>query len=215
MKKAKKEKIKQQQEVSSQPGVPHHADHKKNAKVALVLACITILSGLVLGYFYQLTKEPIAQQTLKREQQAYLSVFPEADQFDPIAWSGTEEGGVTVDKLYSAKKGTEDLGTVVCVTSHEGYGGDISLVVGVAQDGTTTGISFLSISETAGLGMNAQKPSFMDQFANKKVDTFQVIKGESTQDNEISAISGATVTSRAVTSAVNAALTAAEQGGAK
>lgn len=215
VKKAKKEKIKQQQEGSSQPAAPHHADHKKNAKVALVLACITILSGLVLGYFYQLTKEPIAQQTLKREQQAYLSVFPEADQFDPIAWSGTEEGGVTVDKLYSAKKGTEDLGTVVCVTSHEGYGGDISLVVGVAQDGTTTGISFLSISETAGLGMNAQKPSFMDQFANKKVDTFQVIKGESTQDNEISAISGATVTSRAVTSAVNAALTAAEQGGAK
>lgn len=215
VKKAKKEKTFSQQDSSAASVSSHQADHKKNAKVVLVMACITIFSGLVLGYFYQVTKEPIAQQAFQREQQAYLSVFPEADGFEPIAWTGTSEEGTTIDKLFSAKKGTEVLGTVVCVTSHEGYGGDICLAVGVAADGTTTGISFLSINETAGLGMNAQQPSFADQFKQKKVDTFQVVKGERTQENEISAVSGATITSQAVTDAVNAALSAAGQGGAK
>lgn len=213
VKKKKKEKVSQEQITETVSLPPHKADHKKNAKVVAVLTCITVLSGLVLGYFYQLTKEPIARQTLQKEQEAYLAVFPDADGFDPIDWKGTNPEGASIDKLFSAKKGSEILGTVVCVTSHEGYGGDIGLVVGVAEDGTTTGISFLSLSETAGLGMNAQQPSFKDQFSHKKADSFQVVKGEGAGENEISAISGATVTSRAVTNAVNAALTAAEQGG--
>ena len=51
-------------------------------------------------------------------------------------------------------------GYVVTATDGDGYGGDIQITVGIQKDGTISGISFLSISETAGLGMNAQKPAF-------------------------------------------------------
>ena len=78
--------------------------------------------------------------------------------------------------------------------------------MGVQNDGTLNGISILSISETAGLGMKATTDSFKDQFKNKNVEKFTYTKTGSTSDDQIDAISGASFTSRAVTGAVNAAL---------
>ncbi len=210
-----KQKKKKQKEVEEQTETTtHKGDKKANLKVVAVLTCITLLSGLILGYFYELTKEPIALQEEKQAQQAYKTVFPEADFFEELPFDGEETDSCFLEKMLTAKQGERVLGTVVCVTSHEGYGGDISLVVGVKEDGTVTGISFLSINETAGLGMNATKDSFKTQFEEKKADTFTVVKGKANGEGEISAISGATVTSKAVTEAVNAALKLAG-GGAK
>lgn len=73
-------------------------------------------------------------------------------------------------------------------------------------DGTVSGIEFLTITETAGLGMNAQKPEWKAQYAGKNVEEFSVTKSGASADNEINAISGATITSNAVTGAVNAAV---------
>ncbi len=202
--KQKKEKQKEVQEKVA--SAPHKGDKKANVKVVAVLTCITLLSGLILGYFYELTKEPIALQEEKQAQEAYKTVFPEADSFEELSFEGEETDTYFLEKMLMAMKGETVLGTVVCVTSHEGYGGDISLVVGITENGETTGISFLSLNETAGLGMNAEKDEFKSQFSNKKTDAFTVVKGEATAENEISAISGATVTSKAVTEAVNAAL---------
>ena len=98
------------------------------------------------------------------------------------------------------------LGYVVTVTSHEAYSGDLQLAMGVRADGTTNGISLLSLSETAGLGMEADTDSFKSQFAGKKVDKFQYTKSGATVDEEIDALSGATITTNAVTNAVNAGL---------
>ena len=78
--------------------------------------------------------------------------------------------------------------------------------MGVRSDGTTNGISFLSLSETAGLGMEADTDSFKSQFAGKNVDKFQYTKSGATVDEEIDALSGATITTNAVTNAVNAGL---------
>lgn len=197
--------------ATKEEAAPHKADHRKNAGVVAILAVITILSGCILGYFYQLTKEPIARQAEVRQQEAYRTVFPEADGFDALSSSWDAVEGCDITQMYTAKQQGKDIGTVVCVTSHEGYGGDISLVVGVSHEGTVTGISFLSLNETAGLGMNAKNPDFTDQFRGKGKQPLQVVKGESKQEGEISAISGATFTSRAVTAAVNAALSAANQ----
>jgi len=203
----KQKKEKQEKEVSKEKTeTSHKGDQKANLKVVVVLACITLLSGLVLGYFYELTKEPIALQAEKQSQQAYQTVFPEADVFEELPFDGEETDTYRLEKVFTAKQGDIILGTVVQVISYEGYGGDISLVVGITEDGEITGISFLSLNETAGLGMNAEKDSFKNQFENKKTDAFTVVKGEVSGDNEISAISGATVTSKAVTEAVNAAL---------
>ena len=92
------------------------------------------------------------------------------------------------------------------VTSHDGYGGDISLSVGILNDGTVKGIEMLSISETAGLGMKANEAEFKDQFKDKQVEKFAYTKSGEEGDDKIDALSGATITTNAVTNAVDTAL---------
>ena len=100
----------------------------------------------------------------------------------------------------------ETVGYVITVTSHEGYGGDIQISVGIETDGTVKGIEMLSISETAGLGMKATEADFKDQFKDKKVDKFSYTLSGEEGDDKIDALSGATITSNAVTYAVDSAL---------
>ena len=98
------------------------------------------------------------------------------------------------------------LGAVLNVTSTEGYGGDISFSMGILKDGTVSGIQILSISETAGLGMRAKEESFYGQFAGKNAEKFSYTKTGASAEDEIDAISGATITTRAMTNGVNAGL---------
>ena len=98
-----------------------------------------------------------------------------------------------------------DTGYVITTTDKDGYGGDIQVSVGIQSDGTVTGVSFLSLSETAGLGMKAKEPSFYEQYVGKNPTKFAVSK-DGGDGEQIDALSGATITSRAVTGAVNAAL---------
>ncbi len=111
--------------------------------------------------------------------------------------------GVEVAEDSSGKT----LGYVINVTDHNGYGGDVSFSLGIKNDGTLNGISFTTLNETAGLGQKAKEPKFSSQFTDKKVSgTLEVVKTTPSSDNQIEAISGATITSRAVTGGANAAL---------
>ena len=163
----------------------------KNLVMDCIKLCvITLIAGLLLGIVYNVTKAPIAAQEEKTKQEAYKAVFKDAAKFDTV-------------KLDH--KNGKELGYVFSVTNPEGYGGDVSLSVGVRDDGTVNGYETLSISETAGLGMKAKEPEFKSNFKNKKADKFEVVKDGSgkNDDSKVDAISGATNTSRAVTSAVN------------
>ncbi|GCA65698.1 electron transport complex subunit G [Mediterraneibacter butyricigenes] len=184
---------------------------KKIIKNTLILTIITVVAGLCLGLVYEITKKPIADSQEKAKKEAWQAVFPGADlsefkQIDvdqDIADQVISDLGVnaTIDEVCTV--GEE--GYVVTATDGDGYGGDIQITVGIQKDGTISGISFLSISETAGLGMNAQKPAFYEQYVGKQTDKFYVSK-DGGEGEPIDAISGATFTSRAVTGAVNAAL---------
>ena len=101
--------------------------------------------------------------------------------------------------------GSDNAGYVVTTTDKDGYGGSIQISVGIMNDGTVNGISILSISETAGLGMRATELEFYGQYAGKAADKFYVSK-DGGEGEAIDAISGATITSLAVTGAVNTAL---------
>ena len=196
---------------------------KKNTiiKDTLILTLITLVAGGLLGMVYEVTKEPIAQQAEKEKQEAYKAVFEDADSFEvcveaddaDLAAYLTENGfeAQTVNEVMEAKDASgETIGYALNMTTSEGYGGDISFSMGVTLDGTLNGISILDINETAGLGMNATKDEFKGQFAGKQVDAFEVTKSGAASDNEINAISGATITSKAITGGVNAALCAFE-----
>lgn len=194
----------------------------KILKDAMALTLITLVIGILLGVVYEITKEPIAAQEAKSKMEACAEVFPEAESFeslDLVEFTDTfrkalDDAGYqaqNIDEVSEALDGTGNLmGYVITVTSTEGYNGDIQFSMGVTLDGTTKGISFLNISETAGLGMNADKEQFKKQFKGKQVTSFAYTKSGATADNEIDALSGATITTNAVTNGVNAGITAVQ-----
>ena len=190
-------------------------------KDALKLVIITVVAGLVLGAVYGITKGPIADQEAKAQMEAYKTVFPKASDFKEVDGFSEEAASKIIaanenpieghdsDVISSAVEAVdasgEALGYIFKITTSKGYGGDIQLTVGIQSDGTVTGVSFLSISETAGLGMKAKEPSFYEQYVGKNPTKFAVSK-DGGDGEQIDALSGATITSRAVTGAVNAAL---------
>jgi len=189
---------------------------KDNAvKDAAILVIITLVAALLLAFVYEITKDPIAAQKAKKKTEAYAAVYPglsdtvisEELQAKAEAFSGD---GMLVDEAVLAKNASGAVvGLLMTVTTPEGYGGDITLTCGVTADGTLTGISFLTLAETAGLGMKAQEDDFRGQFENKKTDSFALMKGGAAEiagNEPVDVISNATITSKAVVKAVNGAL---------
>lgn len=193
----------------------------KIIKDALALTLITLVAGVALGGVYEITKEPIARQEAQAKAEAYEQVFTDAAAFEEVKMDDTliqtirdqldQEGykAQSIEEIMRAEdQSGEILGYAFTVVTSEGYGGDIRFSMGVQNDGTLNGISILSIGETAGLGMNADTPAFKDQFVGKQVEKLQYTKNGATQDDEINAISGATVTTNAMTNGINAGLCA-------
>lgn len=186
----------------------------ESIKNTISLMLITVIAGLLLGVVYEVTKEPIKEQKQCAKEEAYREVFAEAVSFDELT-VGEEIGDVLkrqgwdadIDEAMQAlDQSGNPIGYVLTVTDHEGYGGDIQFAMGVKADGTLNGISYLSIGETAGLGMKAQDDEFKKQFAGKKAERFSYTKSGAVSEDEIDALSGATITTNAVTNGVNAGL---------
>lgn len=200
----------------------------KIVKDTLALTVITLVSGLLLGLVNDITAGPIASQQAKEKEEAYKAVFADAASFETVTSgedtdleSYLDENGFkaqNIDEVILAKddQGNE-LGYAFTVTTSEGYGGDIQFAMGVQDDGTLNGISILSISETAGLGMRATTDDFKNQFKDKNVEKFTYTKTGATSDDEIDALSGATITTNAMTNGVNVGLAAFryEKGGSQ
>ena len=182
-------------------------------KNVLCLTLITVVAGFGLGYVYDITKLPIAQMEENTKLAAYRSVFPEAAGFSDCI-EGYEGGtsvdgfeGITADSVVCALDTSgATIGYVMNITTKQGYGGDITISMGIDSQGTVKGVGILDISETAGLGMKAKESKFRDQFKDKAVTSFAYTKTGATSDFEIDAISGATITTKAVVNAVNSGL---------
>lgn len=184
-------------------------------KNALILFIITLVAGVSLGFVYQITKDPIAAQKELAESNANRQVFVGAESFadvtdpdsDAIQALLSAEGldGVKVNKIKAAQDASGNtLGYVIQVSS-KGYQDLITFTVGITNEGNVNGISIISINETPGLGMNAEKV-LVPQFADREAVQFTVTKTAPADNSEIQAISGATITSKGVTGGVNAAI---------
>ena len=188
---------------------------KKNfIKDAAVLCVITLVAGALLGVVNELTKGPIEQAKLNAKTSAYKAVydgvdFAESEEFNAyiasdaytsaLANAGVDKAAVT-EGFTAVDDSGAVVGYVMSSTTKGGYGGDITISIGVTKEGQVTGIEFLLINESPGLGMNAKdKPEWRTQYYGKDVAMFSV-------GSDIDALSGATITSKAVTNAVNAAL---------
>ena len=167
------------------------------AKLAGTLLLIAAVVAGLLGLVNHITADKIAAINEEKTAASMQEVLP-ADSYNEIAYTGSDP---TVVKVYEAV----GAGYVVEVAP-SGFGGTIDMVVGVGADGTVTGVAIINMSETSGLGANASKESFRSQYVGKSGEL-----AVSKDGGEIDALTGATITSRAVTRGVNSALAAAAE----
>jgi len=190
---------------------------KPIVKNVIVLTLITVVAGFLLGYVQDITSPLISEQKLIKKQQAYMKVYPDASSFEEDESLRVENSDSILDSAQFSNESISEvlaakdsngniLGYVLTVVTGEGYGGNISVAMGVSNEGTLKGIEILSISETAGLGMNADTDAFKGQFKDKTVSQFKYTKTGAQNEYEIDALSGATITTNAMVNAVNAGL---------
>lgn len=179
--------------------------------IKLLLIC-AIVTGL-LAFVNQVTAPIIAENNQENFQKTMAEVLPTAGSFTQIELKNfvPSETGVVLDSIYQSKSG----GYVASTICSEGYGGDINVMVGIYPDGVISRVKIMSMAETPGLGARSTEPAFTDQYSHLTAP-ISVVKNATPEGNQIAAISGATITSKAVTKAVNAALEAftfAQKGG--
>ena len=174
----------------------------KILKLAAVLFVITAITGLILGGVYTMTLEPISSAKEKEKMAALAETLPEASNFEEV---DCPQDHSIIKEVNKRSVNGETVGYNLTVTP-KGYGGLIEMVVGIDDEGKLIDIKILSHTETPGLGAKAADPAFSDQFEKKNVDRIVITKSAPTAENEVQAISGATITSSAVADGVNTAL---------
>ena len=190
--------------------------NKKIIKDTVSLVLITLIAALLLSFVFELTKDTIEEATAKERFESYEAVFESAKSFkdmdigsDPIP-DNLLPKGVTVEELMAVYEEDPNTpaGCVVSVRTSNGYGGDIVLSLGITLDGTITGMKVTQMSETSGLGAKCLDEEFRSQFKGIKADSIRFVKDGKKAPDEIDAISSATVTTTAITDAVNGGLIA-------
>jgi electron transport complex protein RnfG len=198
-------------------------------KDAIILFAITIIAAFALGAVYEITKDPIAEAEAKTKNEAAKAVFAEMKETADVPQDEVEKAQALVDQnnknkefdtitidevLQALDENGNKIGDIITVTSKKGYGGQITIIMGVSDDETLKGIEFLSISETPGLGMKAKDDDpdkdgdFKDQFKGVQPGSYKLTKRNINMSGttEIDAISSATITTSAVTNMLNAGL---------
>jgi len=185
-------------------------------RLAGILFIVCAVAAAALGFTNAATFDKIQEQQIVANNEAKKAVLPEADEFEKLDDStfSTIASNVKynyIKEIYVAKAGGNVVGYAV-QAAPKGYGGAIDVVVGITTDGSLQGIKVGNNTETPGLGKKAETPKFQEQFSGKTWESpINVIKSGTPKDNEIAAISGATITSKAVAEGVNQALDAARE----
>lgn len=167
---------------------------KEILTVGGILMLITLVAGLLLSGVNLLTRDIIAETREEEAIAAMQEVLPIASDFEAL----DEE-----EVLHVGKKDGEIVGYTASV-SPQGYGGEINMMVGLDKDGAVTGVRIISMSETAGLGSKTNDPAFLEQYIGKNQEVS--LATSSPDANEVAGISGATVSSKAVTRGVSDAI---------
>ena len=197
------------------------AKKKKESMIkdAIILCMISLIAALALGFVTELTKDRIAFLAAQAKAEAYQEVYPEAvgivdAESNEVLAAALEEaeailsaGGfsdVTIDEVCMVQDANMDYVGYVASVTLKAY--DVmTLTFGYTNEGVCTGLAFLSIKETPGMGMKADEPEFKNQFIGNKAEQFVAVKSGAVE-GEINAISGATITTEAVVKGINAGI---------
>ena len=177
---------------------------KEILRPAVMLTVICLVVTALLAGTNLLTRDQIEQQKQEAARTSRELVLPGVTEFEEAKTTGAEGEEVS----YCIGKNGGEIAGYVFTTTASSYGGQIQVMTGIQADGAVTGVELLSINDTPGLGMNAQKEDFRAQYHQSIPESgqFSVIKSGEKQNGEIMAMTGATITSQGVTDAVNSAV---------
>lgn len=178
--------------------------------MAVSLTLIALVSSALLGFVYEMTKEPIALSNLNKKLSAIKQVVPDFtnNPNDEMFLLPTGEGDSL--EVYPAKKDNEIIGYAVNTYTNRGFSGNIKLMAGFRPEGSIINISVLEHKETPGLGTKMTDPGFKDQFNDKNPSEFDLrVKKDG---GPVDAITAATISSRAFCDAVQRAYNTLQKG---
>lgn len=173
-------------------------------KPALSLIIIAAVTTGILAVANSITEPVIEANNAETAAESMQEVLPDA-----VSFSDTYEND---EYNVEYAEGYDESGALIgyAVTCYgSGYGGTITVMCGISVDNIVTGVAILDIDETPGLGMNAKDEDWLAQFIGKS-GTLSVTKSDTVGDSEIQALTSATITSKAMVSAVNSALSFVE-----
>ena len=166
-------------------------------KPAIILFSTAVIVATLVSVAHWLTAEPIASKNQRLRLAAMREVLPQAENF--IEFPATLSGDI-VRVFQGAPVG------YVVELSPEGYSGKINVIVGISSaDKSVAGVRILKHTETPGLGSLAASEAFYRKFDNKPLIPLKVVKNKQ-GDDEIDALTGATITTNAIVDAVNQAI---------
>lgn len=176
-------------------------------RLGAILFVICAVASLMLSVTNNITAPVIEQRNIQANNESRQEVLQVAEEFSEVK----DVKGDLIEEVYQGTKGGEVVGYTI-KTTPKGYGGKVEVMVGISNDGKISGVKIGNHSETPGLGSKSADPSFKDQYNGKSTKTpLNIVKGNASNENDIVAISGATITSKAVTAGVNAAMDVYEQ----
>ena len=174
-------------------------------KLGLILCAYAVVACAMLALVNNFTAPKIAENQTKKVSAAMQEFFPESGlTFETINdFTPPVVGAITVDEMYVAKRGNEIVGCAAQVTGPTYDQGTI--LIGIKTDGTVTGLKFLKLTDSPGFGLKANDATF--KLPNGKTFYGQ-FEGKNAKDGFVAgqnfdAISGATITSEAVSSLIN------------
>jgi electron transport complex protein RnfG len=178
---------------------------KETLRLIITLSLICLISGALLAKVNDMTKDAIAAAKRAKKLDALENVLPAYDN-EPDNASCVVTNNGRAFTCYIARKDGKFAGTAIETSSSAGYGGDISLMLGINADGKTKAIYILKQTETPGLGANIVTPKFKSNFEDKDIakNNWSVKK----DGGDVDQITAATISSRAVTGAVKDAIDA-------
>lgn len=169
-------------------------------RLSVILGIICVISALVLSGMYSLTRDRIEQANARKLEEALAQVLPGQNSFKAFEDLGNALNGSvgSVTEVYLASG--DDSGGIAAKAAPAGYGGPIEMVVGIARDGAVRGVRIISQSETPGLGTEVTRDAFTGQFEGRSTPESLKVKQDG---GSIDAVTGATISSRAVTRGVS------------
>ncbi|MDK2866775.1 MAG: H+/Na+-translocating ferredoxin:NAD+ oxidoreductase subunit [Clostridiales bacterium] len=180
-------------------------------KTGLILFIISAVAAFALAMTNEVTKDKIAEQRQMANELAKKEVLATASSFEDVTGDDLAAIVAKFAPVVEVYKGLDDSGNVVGYvfkSTPNGFGGSVEVVTGIDSEGTLSGVRIGNHNETPGLGAKATDPSFYEQYAGMSTDTPIGVAKSNPTETDIQAITGATISSRGVTSGVNASIDA-------